>query len=358
MTGYGESLYGSDWYAASPYRMATEVYAGIRARIVKPVQDIPPVMDTLAVGLAQRVDWLQQGIQAFSLFNKIEYATGESDGFLPSLDDVWGRLYDLPRLTGEDDYDYRARLQTYVKVLTGSGTVPNCEAILSYLIGIPGGVTISSIWPARALIGFKDVDAMRQARARRTLLDSVLPGMFAAGVDYELIIPYIDSYITATVQGDAELPVTIQAALATDREITGGIDALVAYVRELYPGICAAVLAERLRSLPIRAAIRAEVEKPIMVQAAIQTEVELPITIQAAILTERSLSCGQLAAIQSEQELLCSYYAAIARNFEMQSSILALIVFMYETKSYVKAAVQIGQEISVGIKARIARSET
>ncbi|MDM7913151.1 MAG: hypothetical protein QUS09_08650 [Methanotrichaceae archaeon] len=195
-------------YTASPYVSGTELTSYIKARIVKPVGSVPPVMDTIYHGLARRFDYLQQGIQAFALFNKISYAKGSSEtenSILPSLDNVWGKLYDLPRLTGESDDDYRMRLQTYVKVLTGCGTIPNCQEVLDFLIGFPGATRITSLWPARALIDFTDVQAMRVVRSRISLINSVLPGMFAAGVNYELLLPYHDSYITATIS-EATLP--------------------------------------------------------------------------------------------------------------------------------------------------------
>ncbi len=350
MTGYGESFYGADWYLASPYRVGgSELSIGIKARIVKPISSVPPVMDSIAVGLAQRFDWLQQGIQAFSLFNKIEYAKGSD------LDEHWGRIYDLPRLTGETDEDYRARLQNYVRVLTGSGTIPAIQAVMDSLIGSPGSTRIESRWPGRAIIDFNSVDAMRLANARRTLLDSVLPGMFAAGIDYELIIPYVDVYLRAAIKGDTERSSLIRAAVATDVELSFGIDALIAYSRELLSHLRAGIQTGREATLPIRAAIRAERLLEPGIISAIMGEPDLPISIYAAIQSEPELTVRNLAAIMGEPELPCSYYAAIARNFELQAGILARIVFMFELQCNIKAAVQTGQELSVGIRARVAR---
>ena len=89
MTGYGDALYGSDWYVATPWVANTERTSTICVRIVKPITSVPPVIDTIYDGLAERFDLLQQGIQAFGLFNKIQYAKGsaETDNrILPSLD--------------------------------------------------------------------------------------------------------------------------------------------------------------------------------------------------------------------------------------------------------------------------------
>lgn len=356
MTGYGSSFYGSNWYLGSPFRSNTVLYVGIKARIVKPISSIPPVMDSISVGLAERFDWLQMGIQAFGLFNKIEYATGSPEGIRPSLDEVWGQIYDLPRLTGETDDDYRARLKTYVKVLTGSGTVPNSQEVIDHLIGLPGETVISSVWPAQARINFRTVTGMRAAKAHLTLLNSVLPGMFAAGVDYSLHTPFQDVGISAHISGDATLDHLLRAAIAADQEASCGIDALIAYGREELCSIIAAVAKEWTRYIRTFAAIRAERGLPHSLYAAIQGEPVLPLGLLAAIQTEPDLPISYYAAIQGEPELPISYYAAVARNFEMRCGILARVVYMYELASKIKAAVSASQEMSVGIRARIARS--
>jgi hypothetical protein len=351
MTGYGDSFYGAEWYQASPYRVGgSELSVGIRARIVKPIYSSPPVMDTIYRGLAQRFDWLQQGIQAFGLFNKIEYAQGTD------LDDHWGRIYDLPRLTSETDYDYRIRLKNYVRVLTGSGTIPATQAVLDSMIGLPGETRIESRWPARACIDFRSVDGMRAARARLSLINSVLPGMFAAGVDYELLLPFLDVLLVAYVQGDAEKTCFIRAAVATDIELSCGIDAIVAINPEMPAYLRAAVQAIRDAYLPIRAAIREDRGLEHAILAAIQGEPYLEISIFAAIRQERDAVAWQKAAIRGEPWVPCSNYAAIARNFEIQAGILARIVHMYELSAGIRAAIRQRRELSSGIRARIARS--
>ena len=349
MTGYGESLYGESFYGASAYRLDTELRVGITARIVPRKTVSPPLMDTLAYGLAQRFDFLQQAVQAFSLFGKIEYAKGTE------LDDHWGKMYELPRLTGESDADYRARLQTYVKVLTGSGTIPNTQEVFDFLIGVPGGTRISSIWPARALIDFNNVDAMRAAKANMGLLNSVLPGMFAAGIDYELLIPYQDCYIRAAIMGTAELPHIMRAAVQTSRELSCGIDALVAFGAELETSILAAVQADRILQNPIRAAIRAERILECTQLAAVQGNPELTSGMLAAIMSQRELPYSNRAAVQSERELSCSQYAAVARTFDLSCGITARIAYSYKLEFQVVAAVQATRELSCGIRARIAR---
>lgn len=358
MTGYGDSLYGSDWYLVSPWVINTELTIGIRARIVKPVGSVPPVMDTIYHGLAQRFDLLQQGIQAFALFNKIGYAKGSAgtrNSILPSLDEVWGKIYDLPRLTGETDDNYRMRLQTYVKVLTGCGTIPNCQEVLDFLIGFPGATRITSLWPARALIDFLDVQAMRAARSRISLLNSVLPGMFAAGVDYELLLPYLDSYITATIRGDASREIAIRAAVQKENELSSSIYALIAREQRLNFALIAAIRTERQIGGSIKAAVRVERQLPCYHCTAILGQPELSIGIMAAVRVQREISCTCCAAIQAEPELSCTCLAAVARTFELRSGILARVCFVHELNSSIKAAVRARRELTVGIRARVAR---
>ncbi len=359
MTGYGDSFYGSDWYVASQYREGTELRIGIRARIVKPVGSVPPVIDTIYTGLAERFDFLQQGIQAFALFNKITYAKSEAEtenSILPSLDGVWGKLYNLPRLTGESDDHYRMRLQTYVKVLTGCGTIPNCQEVLDFLVGYPGSTRILPIWPARAIIDFNDVDAMRSARSRLSLLNSVLPGMFAAGVDYEMRLPYIDSAVCAYIQGDAELPITMKAAIRKEQELQSSIYALIARETYLPVAIVAAIRAERALNGSMKAAIQKEQILEPGIQAAILGNPELPAGILAAIRAERLLEPGIQAAILGNPELPITVKAAIAKTFEMHYSILARVGLQGELPSTIKAAIAARRDLTVGIRARITRS--
>ena len=355
MTGYGDSFYGSDWYTCSPHRANTELRVGIVARIVKPPRSAPPVIDSIAYGLAQRFDYLQQGIQAFALFNKIEFAKGESDGFLPSLDDVWGKIYSLPRRTGESDHDYRVRLQTYTKVLTGCGTAQSSQEVLDFLIGLPGATTVDSVWPAQVKIEFNSVDAMRLATQKLDLLNSVLPGMFAAGVDYSLRLFYLDCYVRAAIKGDATLPYISRAAVATDNELSYGMDALVAYGREITVTILAGAQINRVLNIQYLAAIQTEREWRSFLRSAIQGNPELPVRMYAAAQANRPLTYIQRVAIVGEPELPCVYYAAMAKDFERRFGILARVVYMHELSFAVRVAVRKAQQLTVGIRARVTR---
>ncbi len=355
MTGYGASFYGSDIYN-SPLRGSKKksLAVGVTARVVKPVYAIPPVIDSIAYGLAKRFDLLQSGIQSFALLNKIQYATGQRDGFRPSLDDVWGRLYDLPRLTGESDDDYRKRLQTYVGVLTGSGTAPNTEAVINILTGVTGA-RVTSIWPCRVRLDFLTVEAMRAAKNNRTLIESVMPGMFAAGVDYSLIISFLDHYVAAYVKGDGIRNIQIGAAIATDVYQTHQTDAVVAINPELIATIAAYAAKDFTSYARLQAAIQYEPSTVVDQIAAIQANRDLAIGTYAAIRYEPSRLVSCLAAIESNPAISSINHAAIARSFEQTIRLIARITFRGEITPYVTAAIQRNATQTVGVRARIAR---
>jgi len=346
---YGEGFYGEGWYSASPYRVGTELSFSIKARIVKPYVAPPPVMDTIAVGLAQRFNFLQQGIQAFGLFNKIEYNKGQD------LDDNWGAIYDLPRMTGETDADYRARLKTYARVLIGSGTTPNTEQVLDTLIGIPNGSEVESRWPGKAIITFSTVEAMRAAKSKTTLLNSVLPGMFAAGVEYEYLTPIQDFSIEAAIRGDATQNTFIRAAIQTDQELSLGIDALIAYGRLLDMTIQAAIAGDQTLYSKIKATLRGERTVSMLQRAAIRGDSDLDLAIRSAVRAERDWPTYIRAAIQTNPELVLTQKAAISRTFEIACRLSAYIMLLKTLETKIITAIQSNQETTVGIRVRIAK---
>ena len=63
------------------------------------------------------------------------------------------------------------------------------------------------------------------------------------------------------------------------------------------------------------------------------------------------------AAVQGEPQLDIETRAAVARDFDLPCSVLARVVFMYELETAIKAAVSGRRELSVGIRARIARGQ-
>jgi hypothetical protein len=346
--GYNNESYNKGYYGASGYRLNTDLGVGIKARVVKPYVTPPPIIDTLAYGLAQRFDWLQQAIQVFGLFGKIEYAKARD------LDDHWGRVYDLPRLTGEPDVDYRARIQTYTKVLTGSGTILNAQEVLDHLIGMSGGTTISSIWPAKAQIEFKDVLTMRLARERISLIKSVLPGLFAAGVDYDLRFPFLDYNVRTVISGYEAREYTARAAVGSDLVQRCRIDALVASVMWLEIKIETAVQVNRELAFQVCTALRAHRVLESLQCAAVLGEPEFLLRSRAAV---QGMKYCQRGAIMAESVIEYSQNAAIARNFELTCSVLARIVHMFNLNHRMVTSVRTNREQNTGIKARIARRD-
>lgn len=349
MAFYGESLYNESFYDASEYRLGTELGFTICTRIVKPFVPPPPVMDTLAYGLAQRFNWLQQGIQVFDLLNKIKYNKGQD------LDDNWGKVYDLPRFAGESDDDYRARLITYTKVLTGSGTKANSEAVLDALFDLPGVSRIESRYPAHVVIVFDTIEGMRQAKQRSALLNSVLPGMFAAGITYEVSTPVQDFDVTATIRGEAMRELLLGAAIQSERGLSFGIDARVAYSRNLDMNILVAVQADRMFPFGIKTTLRGELMLPLSLDAAIRGEPALNLPLVSAVQAERERSISILSAIQSEPMLNLTQSAAIARTFETYYRICAYLMLLKSTDFQIAATVQTAREISLGLRTRIAK---
>lgn len=357
MSFYGRTLYGKDHYAGVSYsHIVTERSVRIRAKIIHELPSEPlPVFDTIVRGLATYFDFLQQGIQAFSLFNKIEYATGKRDSILPSLDDVWGVLYNLPRLAGESDFEYRKRLQTYIKALIGSGTIPACQEVIDILLDMPGVTIIKSVYPARAVITFRDANAIRVARDRIELLNNTLPGLFAAGVEYDLKLTLVDSYITAYVRGDATAEYAIRAAIRSDAECSTAISATVAWQRTEASGILVAFCTQRDATSYIQSTIRAERDLSARLYAAIQSQPIAELSLCATIRSERLALCDLISAIRADCELNASVSAAISRTFEMTGRISARVTISSELNSSIKAAVRSRREANAGIRARIAR---
>lgn len=350
MTSYGEACYGEGFYGISPERYGTELPIGIVARVVSaPIATPPPIIDTIAYGLAQRFDYLQQALQVFGLLNKIEYNKGSD------LDDIWGKIYDLPRRTGENDIDYRSRLQTYPGVLLGSGTVPNTQAVLDFLIGFPGGTRIDSVWPGRALIDFNSIDAMRAARDNLDLINGILPNLFAAGITCEITLPFQNIYMRSAIRGETEMQHLTRAAIQADMQQTYGMDALISFGSELDAGICATLQATRDLSHLIAAAIRTERYLEVFQRSAILGETGLGCYILAAIRSQLMMTYLQKAAIRATREHQYSQAAAIARTFEMFYGILAKVVFTYVLPIGVISCIQTQRSLETSIRTRIAR---
>jgi hypothetical protein len=129
------------------------------------------------------------------LFRRIEYCTGED------LDNIWGRIYERRRLYGESDDDYRKRLQIFLLQIAGSGTKGSVEEIISIICGVPNSCRIDTYWPGLCRIYITKDSARINARARRDLINLILPDTLAAGIDYRFYIPYYDLAADINIQG-------------------------------------------------------------------------------------------------------------------------------------------------------------
>lgn len=357
--GYGKSLYGSALYGSSPCAFTTKLYCGLNARVVRPRLVSPPIIDTIIEGFVQRFNYLQQGLQIMTDMNKIEYARGKAEvepGDKLNLDDVWGKLYDYPRLTGMSDDEYRRLLQTRVMVLTGSGTTDNACAVIDHMVGEPGATEIESRYPSRAIISFRTISAMRTAKAKAALLETVLHDLFAAGVSYEMSLTILDVWLYAAIEGEVSTQIALRSAVVGDSELSIGIDALIALGKIIDDiGLYAAIEGWQNKSIRLNAAVSTDISVSIGCLSAIEGDTSTTAGMLAALVGEQSRPVGLLNATQCERSVDVSLYAAISKNFMLRSGLLAFCVKMGRVQIELNAAVQATLSIQCGLKARIAR---
>lgn len=349
MTYFGEAFYGDDLYGADPYRLGTALEWSVVCRIVKaPPTDIPPVIDTWYYGLSQRFNWLQQGIQTFGLANKIEYAAGSD------LDDIWGEIYDLPRRTSESDADYRVRLQTYSGILGGSGTPGNLLPLLNFLVGKKTGIELVTRWPAQVTITSDDVEVLRAIRLHYDRLVSVLPGAFAAGVEYSVLTPFLDFEMDTVIRGDADLEIPVYAAIQSEPSETWSMDTTIAFIDELTETINVAIQAERELTARARAAVATHRSLTVDSYAAIQGDADLTLSVPAAVQSDRSRTVTQNAAVRTNRTLETSQYAAISKTFDRRWTIRTAVWLSFYLECSVETAIQDPRrELTVSIRTRI-----
>lgn len=151
--------------------------------LIGPNESEPPVIDVLVKSWIEELDEVYSKIQLTGMRYKLESAEGSD------LDDIWGRIFQIKRYASESDDDYRSRLIVHTRILMGSGTIPNCEAIIDSLIGYLGGTNIESRWPGVNYISFLGINELRSASASKTKIEKILPLMLAAGMSYEMPLP-------------------------------------------------------------------------------------------------------------------------------------------------------------------------
>lgn len=154
--------------------------------LIGPIESEPPVIDILIKSWVAQLDIVYSTIQLTGLRYKLDSAQGDD------LDDIWGRIFHIKRYASESDDDYRSRLIVFTKVLMGAGTIPNCEAIIDSLIGIPDAVSIESRWPGVLHVRFMDVQSLKLAKLAEEKIERIAPLMIAAGMSWDMLLPIVD----------------------------------------------------------------------------------------------------------------------------------------------------------------------
>lgn len=165
------------------------------------------VMSALVWAWAETFDSVWRKMETMANALKIEHAT---DTY---LDDAWGQIFDLPRIYQETDTAYRDRLKTRTTILTSSGTKSNCETIIDSIIGMFGETTVTTRYPSSVQITFSSINAMRIAKEKQDTLNYLIPQMVAAGISYNLCLPFIDYFMETYVKGPLTLSHTMRYAL-------------------------------------------------------------------------------------------------------------------------------------------------
>jgi hypothetical protein len=198
----------------------------------------PPVIDVLIKSWIAELDKVYSTIQTTGMRYKLESADGGD------LDDIWGRIFHIKRYALESDDDYRSRLIVHTRVLMGSGTIPNCEAIIDSLLGLPGATEIESRWPGVVHIGFRDINALRLAKLSKAKIEKLLPVVLAAGMSYDMPFCILEYTLDLLLKCNSNIDYIIDACLQGIRWSDYDLDArfvrghsqtynLVAYMQKI-----------------------------------------------------------------------------------------------------------------------------
>lgn len=143
-------------------------------------------INTFFWAYANQWDQIHTSIQDVVHRLKLDYAASED------LDDHWGRVLGLRRIGGETDADYRTRLAIYIRKITSYGTPSNIQAIIDRIIGVNGGSTIESFYPATVRLGWVDVDTAKIAYPKSAQIEAAMDDALAAGVTWSTAYPYAE----------------------------------------------------------------------------------------------------------------------------------------------------------------------
>jgi hypothetical protein len=168
---------------------------GASLRVIKPYGPTDTVINTLYHSWVDQFDKIDQKLQLLQIANRIDWAESSA------LDDRWGTLMDLPRMTGESDESYRKRLSAYVQVLTGCGTKANVESILDFLVDEVGVSRVVQGPPGKIRVYFDSDTAVRTAKEREALINNLMPKMIATGIEYQVYYPFLDYHASMLLKG-------------------------------------------------------------------------------------------------------------------------------------------------------------
>jgi hypothetical protein len=140
-------------------------------------------VDALLWGFANEWNKASASIQLLDIRMKLDFATSED------LDNLWGILLGIGRRSGESDALYRTRLNTYIRIITSSGTKANCEAVLDRITGLQGSSNLKSYYPATVVLNWTSPSAVEAAIPVQALVTEAMDQMLAAGISWSTSYP-------------------------------------------------------------------------------------------------------------------------------------------------------------------------
>jgi len=241
------------------------------------------------------------------LSKKIEFVTGED------LDNLWGRVYELRRLYGESDADYRKRLQVYLLQIAGSGTKPSVEQIVSILCEWPNSCRVDTYWPGYARVYITNAYARVKARDRLAMLNAILPNTLAAGMDYRIYIPYVDIQADIALQGPAYNE--IEADIALQGPVTTTFEASVIFGGRTLTSLDADMLLGSYETIPIQASVALQHDD---VLAELDADVALSAQVENTISAELPLMGAVSNPLMAYERLYSSPEASLEADIALQ----------------------------------------
>lgn len=155
---------------------------------------------------------LSEAISIMGLRLQLPYATSDD------LDLYWATMLGLKRRYNESDEEFRTRLSTRLAIMKGSGTKPECEAILNHALGMRDAVDLQPYWPGDVRVVWKSYAAMRQAQTKYALVQELLNTMLAAGISWSTAFPYFEQSVDVLVSGKHSWPFQADTGISKRKE--------------------------------------------------------------------------------------------------------------------------------------------